>query len=205
MCDVTTAIIGAIAGSLWQGHNAQRQARAQARAEESNALIADRNAQQMEEKAEQNAQNVAREAEQRRRVMLAKANSQVASVGASGIQSNTGSALNVLSQNFANIDYETGTQLYNGRQQTDQYLNQQTEYNNQAGIHRQNASNYRKAGRNAMLGGIVNAITGGMSLAASNYSAKSAANYGGSKASTANQYTFEKSHILDWGGRSNRR
>ena len=198
MCTVTAAIIGAVAGGLWQGYSAQQQAKAQARAEEQQAVNADRNAQNMAQRAEENAQNVARETEQKRRQMLARAHSQTAAVGASGIQG-TGSALNVLAQNYADVDYETATNLYNGRQQTEQYLNQQTNYNNEAGQHRNNASSYRAAGRNAMLGGIVNAFTGAASIAASNFSSKSAAVQAGKGGTIGNNYSFDKSGILDWG------
>ena len=190
MCTVTAAVIGAVAGSLWQGYSSQQQAKAQARAEEQQTVNADRNAQNMAQRAEENAQNVARETEQKRRQMLARAHSQTAAVGASGIQG-TGSALNVLSQNYANVDYEPATNLYNGRQQTEQYLNQQTNYNNEANQHRQKASDYRAAGRNAMLTGFVNAITGATSIAASNYTGKSAATQAGKGGTIGTRYKFD--------------
>ena len=181
MCTVTAAVIGAVAGSLWQGYSSQQQAKAQARAEEQQTVNADRNAQNMAQRAEENAQNVARETEQKRRQMLARAHSQTAAVGASGIQS----------QNYANVDYETATNLYNGRQQTEQYLNQQTNYNNEANQHRQKASDYRAAGRNAMLTGFVNAITGATSIAASNYTGKSAATQAGKGGTIGTRYKFD--------------
>lgn len=173
---VTASIIGTLGMAFAQGYAQKQQANAMARQAEANADLQQRNADIMSqnaEKAQQNAEETARvnaqNAENERRKMSLRLGQQKAAIGASGITA-TGSALNALADSQWDIDYQTATNLYNGRQQVDKIFGQANDFSNQsaqyaysADVERANAKNYRAAGKRAMMTSLLSgAISAGI-------------------------------------------
>lgn len=188
MCTVTAAVIGTLAGGLWQGYQQRQQANAQARAAEAEAarqkqmgdqMMANANAEQQRayQQAQANHMNEENEREAKRRML----SQTVANTGASNVTM-SGSALNVLASNQYMIDKDMAMTGYNNRQKVDEMFNTSTNYFNNgnqyygnAESYKQAARNYRKAGRRAMWGSL---LTSAFSLAGSLYTPKSAATQG---------------------------
>lgn len=173
---VTASIIGTLGMAFAQGYAQKQQANAMARQAEANADLQQRNAQimaQNSEKAQQNAEETARvnaqNTENERRKMLLRLGQQKAAIGSSGITA-TGSALNALADTQWDIDKQTAINLYNGRQETDKFFGQANDYSNQsaqyaysADVERENARNYRAAGKRAMMTSLLSgAISAGL-------------------------------------------
>lgn len=185
---VGVAIGATLLGGYLQGR-AQKQAyEAQARQAEQQAQIAYNNAAILQEQGEQQAQNNAINEENKRRRILQQRGKNIANVGASGVAM-SGSALDFMADSAYNEEMELAIDRYNGRQQVDQYMQSSTDNLNQGDVYKRNASQYRKAGKKAMMNSM---LQSGLSLAANLYSPKSvgaqkeAASSGGSTWGSAN-------------------
>ena len=166
---VGVAIGATLLGGYLQGR-AQKQAyEAQARQAEQQAQIAYNNAAILQEQGEQQAQNNAINEENKRRRILQQRGKNIANVGASGVTM-SGSALDFMADSAYNEEMELAIDRYNGRQQVDQYMQSSTDNLNQGDVYKRNASQYRKAGKKAMMNSM---LQSGLSLAANLYSPKS--------------------------------
>ncbi len=163
-------MVGAtLLGGYINGRMQQQQYKAQAAQAEANAQVAYNNAEKLQEQAESQAKSNAINEENKRRRLAVQASQQRANIGAAGIQA-TGSAAAALADNAFNAEQELAIDRYNARQQVDALYNQSTDYVNQGDIYKANASQYRKAGKRAMMNSM---LQSGMSLASSLYSANS--------------------------------
>lgn len=185
---VGVAIGATLLGGYMQGR-AQRQAyEAQARQADQQAQIAYNNAAVLQEQGEQQAQNNAVNEENKRRRILKQRGKNIANVGASGVAM-SGSALDFMADSQYNSEMELAIDRWNGRQQVDQYFQNSTDNLNQGDVYKRNASQYRKAGKRAMINSM---LQSGLSLAGNLYSPKSvgaqkeAASSGGSTWGSAN-------------------
>lgn len=185
---VGVAIGATLLGGYMQGR-AQRQAyEAQARQADQQAQIAYNNAAVLQEQGEQQAQNNAVNEENKRRRILQQRCKNIANVGASGVAM-SGSALDFMADSQYNSEMELAIDRWNGRQQVDQYFQNSTDNLNQGDVYKRNASQYRKAGKRAMINSM---LQSGLSLAGNLYSPKSvgaqkeAASSGGSTWGSAN-------------------
>lgn len=166
---VGVAIGATLLGGYLQGR-AQKQAyEAQAKQAEQQAQIAYNNAAILQEQGEQQAQNNAINEENKRRRILQQRGKNIANVGASGVTM-SGSALDFMADSAYNEEMELAIDRYNGRQQVDQYMQSSTDNLNQGDVYKRNASQYRKAGKKAMMNSM---LQSGLSLAANLYSPKS--------------------------------
>lgn len=185
---VGVAIGATLLGGYMQGR-AQRQAyEAQARQADQQAQIAYNNAAVLQEQGEQQAQNNAVNEENKRRRILQQRGKNIANVGASGVAM-SGSSLDFMADSQYNSEMELAIDRWNGRQQVDQYFQNSTDNLNQGDVYKRNASQYRKAGKRAMINSM---LQSGLSLAGNLYSPKSvgaqkeAASSGGSTWGSAN-------------------
>lgn len=185
---VGVAIGATLLGGYMQGR-AQRQAyEAQARQADQQAQIAYNNAAVLQEQGEQQAQNNAVNEENKRRRILQQRGKNIANVGASGVAM-SGSALDFMADSQYNSEMELAIDRWNGRQQVDQYFQNSTDNLNQGDVYKRNASQYRKAGKRAMINSM---LQSGLSLVGNLYSPKSvgaqkeAASSGGSTWGSAN-------------------
>lgn len=185
---VGVAIGATLLGGYMQGR-AQRQAyEAQARQADQQAQIAYNNAAVLQEQGEQQAQNKAVNEENKRRRILQQRGRNIANVGASGVAM-SGSALDFMADSQYKSEMELAIDRWNGRQQVDQYFQSSTDNLNQGDVYKRNASQYRKAGKRAMINSM---LQSGLSLAGNLYSPKSvgaqkeAASSGGSTWGSAN-------------------
>lgn len=185
---VGVAIGATLLGGYLQGR-AQKQAyEAQAKQAEQQAQIAYNNAAILQEQGEQQAQNNAINEENKRRRILQQRGKNIANVGASGVTM-SGSALDFMADSAYNEEMELAIDRYNGRQQVDQYFQSSTDNLNQGDVYKRNASQYRKAGKRAMMNSM---LMSGLSLAGNLYSPnsvgaqKEAASSGGSTWGSAN-------------------
>lgn len=160
----------AVASGLWEGYSAKRQADAQAAQANANAQMAFQNSQKVQEQAEQTAQNNAINEENQRRKLARQQAAAENAVGASGI-TNSGSAAAVLSDNEYAMAFDLASERYNGRQKVDSLLQNSTDYYNQGNVYKSQASEYKKAGKRAM---IAAAIKTGATVASGLYSAHAA-------------------------------
>jgi hypothetical protein len=166
---VGVAIGATLLGGYMQGR-AQRQAyEAQARQADQQAQIAYNNAAVLQEQGEQQAQNNAVNEENKRRRILQQRGKNIANVGASGVAM-SGSALDFMADSQYNSEMELAIDRWNGRQQVDQYFQNSTDNLNQGDVYKRNASQYRKAGKRAMINSM---LQSGLSLAGNLYSPKS--------------------------------
>ena len=207
---VVGTVIGTLGMAFMQGRAQQQQYEAQARAAEANAAIQQQNAEimaQNSEKARQNAEETARvnamNAEQERRRKQLIIGKQTAAGGASGL-TNSGSLANALADSQEAIDYDTMVGLWNGRQNVDKIFGQSTDFSNQssqykyaADVERQNASNYRAAGKRAfmtsMLSGAVSAGLG--AWGAGSGSAAASGSSGASWNMSTGQWALDSAHM----------
>ena len=161
------ATIGAtLLGGFISGRAQQQQYKLQAQAEE------------------QSKSNTINEENKRRR-MNAMLSQQRANIGASGITA-SGSAANALADSAYNMESELAIERYNSRQGVENIFQQSTDLVNQRDIYNQNARNYRKAGKRALMN---NMLMSGLSLAGSLYSPKSAGKQGASSGSSTPSVT----------------
>lgn len=185
---VGVAIGATLLGGYLQGRAQQQAYEAQARQAEQNAQIAYNNAQKLQEQGEQQAQNNAVNEENKRRRLLQQRGRNIANVGASGVAM-SGSALDFMADSEYNAEMDLAIDRWNGRQQVDQYFQSSTDNLNQGDVYKRNASQYRKAGKRAMMNSM---LQSGLSLAGNLYSPKSvgaqkeAASSGGSTWGSAN-------------------
>lgn len=168
---VAAMVVGTLFSSWMQGRAQQAQAEAAARQSEQNAQIAQMNADKAQEIAERQDENNKINAENERRRALIRMGQQRAAIGASGVTA-SGSAAAALADTGYAINEQTGMSLYNGRQQVDNMLQQSTDFQNQSNFHSANASDYRTAGRRAMMNSM---LTGAFSLASNLYTGVSSA------------------------------
>lgn len=168
---VAAMVVGTLFTSWMQGRTQQAQAAAAARQAEQNAQIAQINEEKAQETAERQSENNKINAENERRRALLRMGQQRAAIGASGITA-SGSAAAALADTGYAVSEQTGMNLYNGRQRVDDLFQQSTDFRNQAAFHRVNASDYRAAGRRAMMNSM---LTGAFSLAANLYTGASSA------------------------------
>lgn len=167
---VAGTIIATLGSAYLQGQAERRQANARAAEAETNAEIAMRNSQKQQENAEQQAQNNAINEENKRRRLSQYGAKQRAVIGASGITA-TGSALMTLADTQYAQAKELAMDAYNGRQKVDEMVSQSNDMYNQGLIYKQNARDYRKAGKRAFM---THMLMGTLSLAGNLYSAGSA-------------------------------
>lgn len=166
---VGVAIGATLLGGYMQGR-AQRQAyEAQARQADQQAQIAYNNAAVLQEQGDQQAQNNAVNEENKRRRILQQRGRNIANVGASGVAM-SGSALDFMADSQYNSEMELAIDRWNGRQHVDQYFQNSTDNLNQGDVYKRNASQYRKAGKRAMINSM---LQSGLSLAGNLYSPKS--------------------------------
>lgn len=164
------ATIGAtLLGGWLTGRAAQQQYNAAAKQAETNAQIAYNNAEKLQGQGEEQSKNNVINEENKRRRLAQLRGQQRAAVGAAGITM-SGSALNAMSDSAYNEEMELAIERYNGRQKVDNYFQASTDNVNQGDVYKQNASDYRKAGKRAMMNSM---LMSGLSLAGNLYSPKS--------------------------------
>lgn len=176
------ATIGAtLLGGFITGRAQQQQYNAAAQQAEVNAQIADQNADKLQAQAEEQSKSNTINEENKRRRMNAMLSQQRANIGASGIAA-SGSAASALADSAYNMETELAIERYNSRQGVENIFQQSTDLVNQRDIYNQNARNYRKAGKRALMNSM---LMSGLSLAGNLYSPKSAGKQGAaSSAST---------------------
>ena len=180
------ATIGAtLLGGFISGRAQQQQYNAAAQQAEVNAQIANQNADKLQAQAEEQSKSNTINEENKRRRMNAMLSQQRANIGASGITA-SGSAANALADIAYNMETELAIERYNSRQGVENIFQQSTDLVNQRDIYNQNARNYRKAGKRALMN---NMLMGGLSLADSLYSPKSAGKQGASSGSSTPSVT----------------
>lgn len=164
------ATIGAtLVGGWLSGRQQQKQYNAAAQQYENNAQIAYNNAARLQEQGEEQSKSNAINEDNKRRKLLQLAGQQRANVGAAGITA-SGSALDALSDSAYNAEMELAVDRYNGLQQVDKFFQSSTDNVNQGDVYKQNAKDYRKAGKRAFMNSM---LMSGLSLAANLYSPKS--------------------------------
>ncbi len=166
---VGVAIGATLLGGYLQGRAQQQAYEAQARQAEQQAQIAYNNAAKLQEQGEQQAQNNAVNEENKRRRILQQRGRNIANVGASGVAM-SGSALDFMADSEYNAEMDLAIDRWNGRQQVDQYFQSSTDNLNQGDVYKRNASQYRKAGKRAMMNSM---LMSGLSLAGNLYSPNS--------------------------------
>ena len=160
------ATIGAtLLGGFISGRAQQQQYNAAAQQAEVNAQIANQNADKLQAQAEEQSKSNTINEENKRRRMNAMLSQQRANIGASGITA-SGSAANALADSAYNMETELAIERYNSRQGVENIFQQSTDLVNQRDIYNQNARNYRKAGKRALMN---NMLMSGLSLAGSLY------------------------------------
>lgn len=175
------ATIGAtLLGGFISGRAQQQQYNAAAQQAEVNAQIANQNADKLQAQAEEQSKSNTINEENKRRRMNAMLSQQRANIGASGITA-SGSAANALADSAYNMETELAIERYNSRQGVENIFQQSTDLVNQRDIYNQNARNYRKAGKRALMN---NMLMSGLSLVGSLYSPKSAGKQGASSSSS---------------------
>jgi hypothetical protein len=180
------ATIGAtLLGGFISGRAQQQQYNAAAQQAEVNAQIANQNADKLQAQAEEQSKSNTINEENKRRRMNAMLSQQRANIGASGITA-SGSAANALADSAYNMETELAIERYNSRQGVENIFQQSTDLVNQRDIYNQNARNYRKAGKRALMN---NMLMSGLSLASSLYSPKSAGKQGASSSSSTPSVT----------------
>lgn len=180
------ATIGAtLLGGFISGRAQQQQYNAAAQQAEVNAQIANQNADKLQAQAEEQSKSNTINEENKRRRMNAMLSQQRANIGASGITA-SGSAANALADSAYNMETELAIERYNSRQGVENIFQQSTDLVNQRDIYNQNARNYRKAGKRALMN---NMLMSGLSLADSLYSPKSAGKQGASSSSSTPSVT----------------
>lgn len=180
------ATIGAtLLGGFISGRAQQQQYNAAAQQAEINAQIANQNADKLQAQAEEQSKSNTINEENKRRRMNAMLSQQRANIGASGITA-SGSAANALADSAYNMETELAIERYNSRQGVENIFQQSTDLVNQRDIYNQNARNYRKAGKRALMN---NMLMSGLSLAGSLYSPKSAGKQGASSSSSTPSVT----------------
>lgn len=181
------ATIGAtLLGGFISGRAQQQQYNAAAQQAEVNAQIANQNADKLQAQAEEQSKSNTINEENKRRRMNAMLSQQRANIGASGITA-SGSAANALADSAYNMETELAIERYNSRQGVENIFQQSTDLVNQRDIYNQNARNYRKAGKRALMK--INMLMSGLSLAGSLYSPKSAGKQGASSSSSTPSVT----------------
>ena len=143
------------------------------------------NADKLQAQAEEQSKSNTINEENKRRRMNAMLSQQRANIGASGITA-SGSAANALADSAYNMETELAIERYNSRQGVENIFQQSTDLVNQRDIYNQNARNYRKAGKRALMN---NMLMSGLSLAGSLYSPKSAGKQGASSSSSTPSVT----------------
>ncbi len=198
---VAATIVGTLFASWMQGRAQQAQAEAAARQSEQNAQIAQMNADKAQETAERQDENNKINAENERRRALMRMGQQRAAIGASGVTA-SGSAAAALADTGYAINEQTGMSLYNGRQNVDNMMQQSTDFQNQSSFHSANASNYRAAGRRAMMNSM---LTGAFTLASGLYTGASSASQKTAEAAGAQIGSFGGKDwsmgLHGWGGK----
>jgi uncharacterized protein (DUF2147 family) len=180
------ATIGAtLLGGFITGRAQQQQYNAAAQQAEVNAQIADQNADKLQAQAEEQSKSNTINEENKRRRMNAMLSQQRANIGASGIAA-SGSAASALADSAYNMETELAIERYNSRQGVENIFQQSTDLVNQRDIYNQNARNYRKAGKRALMNSM---LMSGLSLAGSLYSPKSAGKKGASSSSSTPSVT----------------
>lgn len=178
-------IIGTLGTAFLSGRAAQQQYEAQARQAEANAQLqaaeaenAMLNAQKANKNAEETARAVSQNVEDAKRRERLRINQQIAAAGHRGIQT-TGSVGALIDESGDELEYETQKRLFNGMQDSykqfgvgTDYANQSQNYKWQEANLRQNAENYRAAGKRAFWSSM---LGGAFSLAGNLYSSKSSA------------------------------
>lgn len=167
---VTAAIVGTLASGFLAGRAQRQQLRAQARQEEMQARIAQRNMDESEAQAEQLRQNNVINEEVKRRRLMQREGEMRTRIGASGITA-TGSALTALMDNGYNVEQELAMDAYNDRQKVEALRSQSTNFLNERNMRQASAANFRKASSRAMMNSM---LSSGFSLAANLYSPHSA-------------------------------
>lgn len=198
---VAATVVGTLFASWMQGRAQQAQAEAAARQSERNAQIAQMNADKAQETAERQDENNKINAENERRRALMRMGQQRAAIGASGVTA-SGSAAAALADTGYAINEQTGMSLYNGRQNVDNMMQQSTDFKNQSSFHSANASNYRAAGRRAMMNSM---LTGAFTLASGLYTGVSSASQKTAEAASAQIGSFGGKDwsmgLHGWGGK----
>lgn len=207
MCTMTASIITSVLGGLWQGYSQSRQAKAQASQAEANARVAEMNAQKLDDQAQQQAENNRINEENKRRQLAGRLARQRVSIAASGLSA-TGSAADALAESKVEMEKEMAMDMYNGRQQVDNIFQRSTDQVNVAEQYKQQAKDYRKAGKWAWINA---GMQTAFSLASGLYGAKSAAaQSAGGVASTPTDIGYaakatnyvSQGQGLTWSGRS---
>lgn len=166
------AFIGAtLLGGLMQARAQRQQADAQARQAEVNAQIAYQNAEKLQDQAEETARNNALNQEQKRRQLQKRLGAQQAAVGASGLTM-SGTALDLMAESQYEMERELAIDSYNARQKVDNIFQSSTDYLNQGDVYKQNAKDYKKAGKRAAMNTMLQT---GFTLAAGLYTPGSSA------------------------------
>lgn len=180
------ATIGAtLLGGFITGRAQQQQYNAAAQQAEVNAQIADQNADKLQAQAEEQSKSNTINEENKRRRMNAMLSQQRANIGASGVAA-SGSAASALADSAYNMETELAIERYNSRQGVENIFQQSTDLVNQRDIYNQNARNYRKAGKRALMNSM---LMSGLSLAGNLYSPKSAGKQGASSSASSPSVT----------------
>lgn len=153
-----------IVGTVMSAVGALQSAAAQQQAAENQAAAARYNAQVQENQAtvaRYNAESAgqqaaAKEEMQRRRFAALQAQSR-AGLAQSGVDIDSGSAKDLLTQNEINNELDALTIRYEGSQARDSYTNTANNFMSQAALSRMNAAMYDNNASNAMIGGYFNA------------------------------------------------
>lgn len=143
-----------IAGMLYKGYNEQKQYKEQARVADQNAQIAYQNAERLNAQAETNEQNAAINEENKRRKLAAQNAQNITAAAKSGVAM-TGSTADVMADNIVAQEQDIAMDRYNARQKTEAILQQGTDAVNQGDVYKQQAKQYRKAGRISMMNTLI--------------------------------------------------
>ena len=158
MCTVLTAVLGAV-GSVWQGISAQKTANAQAEAAmqagQINARIAEAQATDAVKRGGEQEQKI-------RRQLAAIVGRQKAVAAASGVVTDSGSALDVRNASLLENERDVETNALNHAREAWGYGVQATNYRNQAEAE---SAALKAQGRNAFLGGLFGGASSLLSLA----------------------------------------
>ena len=192
---VTATIISTLAGGWLMGRAEQRQYNAAAKQAEANAQIAYNNAEKLQAQGEEQSQNNAVNEENKRRRLAQLQGQQRAAIGAAGVAL-SGSALNAMSDSAYNQEMELAIERYNGRQKVDNYFQSSTDNVNQGDVYKQNAKDYRKAGKRAMMNSM---LMSGLSLAGNLYNSKSSGAQASTSGNAAQSYGKGADGSYSWG------
>ncbi|MEG2344215.1 MAG: hypothetical protein RSB52_08645 [Acidaminococcaceae bacterium] len=197
---VAGMIVGTLASGWLYGRSKQQQAETMAAQQDKNAQIADQNADKLQQQAKQQSQNDAMNAENKRRRLQLMEGQQLSRIGASGITA-TGSALTTLTDSKYAMESELGMDAYNAKQKTTNIFNQSTDFVNQKDIYKANASDYRAAGKRAMM---TSMLTSAFSLAGNLYNGKSTASQGSSvKVNDGFNFSYDRTYKKEWNVKNN--